>query len=366
MQGPTKRYTNYPALKVDKLLSYPLLPSGGPTNDLHPATKQYAESLISAAGFPTGYHGNAAPVYASATTFTLAKIYERDSTDAQDITKTSSTTVDISTTGINGIAQSANLTGTVAVTSGAATVTGTSTTFTTDFQVGDVIFIGDTSEARRITVITNNTSITVESNWGATDASSTYRRGGRAPSTHYYLYAISDGATPGLILSARNVAGGDTLVSLPSGYTYYRQMPFSIRTTTSTPNIQPFFIGAGWPVRPEVFYQLDFARANQAANTTEVLSGGTQTSFTDIDCSAFIPKISRYGIFYASQSTSGTIANLRPNGSTLSVGHQQVFSSANDTKIMNCQTDASQIIEYLVGSNSLDVSVFGYVVTEVI
>lgn len=62
---------------------------------------------------------------------------------------------------------SANLTGTVAVVTTSSVITGTSTTFTTDLQVGDYIKLAanaTSSDVRRITGITNSTSISVDAN----------------------------------------------------------------------------------------------------------------------------------------------------------------------------------------------------------
>lgn len=59
--------------------------------------------------------------------------------------------------------------GTVSTTIGSAAVTGSSTTFTNDFTVGDRITIG--SETYTVTVITNDTSLTVSSNFLAANTS---------------------------------------------------------------------------------------------------------------------------------------------------------------------------------------------------
>ena len=65
--------------------------------------------------------------------------------------------------------QAANATGTVAVTSGANTVTGTSTTFATSFSVGDFVKVANSTAnvVGRISKITNNTSMALTSNVGS-------------------------------------------------------------------------------------------------------------------------------------------------------------------------------------------------------
>jgi len=64
----------------------------------HVVTKSYVDGR-----YPTGYHGSAAPIWVSNTTFTVAFVRERDGTDAKNIAVTGSTTVDISTNGLNGL-----------------------------------------------------------------------------------------------------------------------------------------------------------------------------------------------------------------------------------------------------------------------
>lgn len=70
----------------------------------------------------------------------------------------------------SAMTKSSNNSGTVAVTSGANTVTGTGTLFTTEYTVGQYIKVGNTSisgNTALITRIISNTSMTVATNWGA-------------------------------------------------------------------------------------------------------------------------------------------------------------------------------------------------------
>lgn len=73
-----------------------------------------------------------------------------------------------------GTYQGATLTGTVSITSGSATVTGSSTLFTTELKVGDSIRIGSVS--RRISAISSNTSLTTSANWTATSSGQTVKK----------------------------------------------------------------------------------------------------------------------------------------------------------------------------------------------
>lgn len=130
-----------------------------------------------------------------------------------------------------GMLQSDNLTGTISVTNAGTSITGSGTTFTTDFAVGDP-FTTAGGQCRRITVITSNTAMTVESAWTATESAVTYKRGGKARSTLYNIFAIrrdSDGVVD-VAFSART-----TPVDLPSGWSTYRII-WHFATDTSAVN----------------------------------------------------------------------------------------------------------------------------------
>lgn len=320
--------------------------------------------------YPTGYRGSAPPVYASTSTFTVAYIRERDASDLYNITKATSTTVDMGTTGLNGIARStSNLTGTIAYTNASTTVTGTSTAFTTDYKVGDTIYDQTNGNAvGLIATIGSNTSITLAAAFsGTTRTGATHRRGAKVASSKWYLYAVSDGATPGLILSNRNVAGGDTLVDLPNaGYTISVQMKFGF-VLDSSGNIIPFYVAEGWPNRPKIVYRVLFPAMGGTVGPTNVLDGGTQTSYTNVNLSAFVPAISRIAeVRYGHTGGSGTIdLYLRKNGASSDEYVYNTTSVADSSENVMLETSSSQVIEYKVSTGSTDIAVWGFVVTEV-
>lgn len=66
----------------------------------------------------------------------------------------------------------AKLTGTVSTTSGDATVTGTGTSFTSELEVGDWVYIDDTGELLKVSSITNDTSFEATANSSNNEASS--------------------------------------------------------------------------------------------------------------------------------------------------------------------------------------------------
>ena len=338
-----------------------------PTGSTEAATKNYTDTLV-AATFPTGYRGSAPPLYASATTFTVAFLRDRNSADDGNIVKSTSTTVDITTTGLNGIAQSANLAGTITVTNATATVTGAGTAFTTDYVVGDVIRTNG-GNARRITVITSNTAMTVESNWGATETGVAYRRGGRAPNTHYNLYSITNGTTTGAILSTRSVANGQTLVDLPSGYTKSRQQPFAARLEASS-NIVPFSQAGlgGW-----VLYDGQTTRttaagvATVAASPYNLLNAGAATSFTSVSAASMVPPISRVAQIQGHQTGSADFyGSIRPGGSSDTVG--RAFQAvAWNAPVANIALTSGQAFDYKrnYSTGTVHIDIIGWLPTEV-
>jgi len=192
-----------------------------PTSSSDFATKQYVDGVITASALQK-YAVFSPPTWASTTTFTIDAGYAADSTGSIIMGHGSQKTINISTTGLNGVADSNSSKGvsggTVSVTSGSAAITGSGTTFTTDFIVGDFITTAG-GQALRITTITNNTSMTAASNFSSTESGVSYRRGGvrETNSCGLNLYMVSDavGNNVGYLLSTRNVLSGDTLVDLP-------------------------------------------------------------------------------------------------------------------------------------------------------
>jgi len=229
--------------------------------------------------------------------------------------------------------------------------------------------------ARRITAIGSDTSMTVESSLAQTGT--TYRRGGRAPNTHYFYYEATDitGGTAGGFLTTRSERSGDTVVNLPNawataigGKKKYRQKRFAIRLDGSS-NIIPFLVAMGWPNRPFIRYNVALSAfigqfVTITAGTTQVLSAGTATSYTDIDLSAFVPKISQEAMLATIAGAGSAGFTLRPNGQT-HTGWQVGNGASGGVFNQNfVGTDSSQIIEYKreTGTGGMTVDVVGYVV----
>ena len=346
---------------VKTFSNIPVLPASDPTSGNEAVRKAYVDSALN------GLIIAPPPAYESSSTLSIPRFSV--SRDTGIITKSTATTVNIASSGLNGTAQSENLTGTVSVTSGSATVTGSGTTFTSDFQVGDVIAVSG-AQNRRITTISSDTSLAVESNFSATVSGANFKRGGEAPSSWYYLYVITNGTTPGLILSTRNVAGGDALSDLPTDYDEARQLPFSLRNNDSS-NILPFFVGSGWPYRPKIVYRnYEYQTAPYA-----VLTNGTATSHTTVDLSSLIPPISKAAHLFCSVTlnSTGVIGYIRTPGSGATNGMQigttghSPSLAASYQDIDEFETSNSQTIEYKSSGSQgrINIDVRGYTITEV-
>lgn len=306
-----------------------------------------------------------APKYLDATSFSIKDLFARSGNDIANIKINWDQTVNITWTGLNGRSQSAALPGTISVSAGSSTVTGTGTSFTNDFQVGDVI--STDWQRRRITAIANNTSLTVESNFVSAQSGVNYFRGGEAPNTWYYVYAVTNFVTPGYLLSTRDVAGaGDTLVDLPSGYTQFRQLPFAIRTDASI-NIIPFIV-EDWPYRPFIRWNLGYNSVNLASTEVRILNAGTATSFTDVNASLVCPTISDDIVLWTFFGAASALVSLREKG----VSHEGFqtgapFSTARQgMDLCPVRVDANRLIQYKVSTSNVSLYGYGFRVTKVI
>ncbi len=171
--------------------------------------------------------------------------------------------------------------------------------------------------------------------------------GSEANSTWYDVYLIGDGSST--TWTAQFVVAGNT----PNGATYYKKIG-SVRNDGSG-DILKFYQKGDW-ILWDIMHN--------------VLASGTQTTFTDVDCSAFIPPLSTLGKFYIhADSSSGTASgNVRPNGSAAAAGATgaALYFAYASKGVTHAEigTDTSQIIEYLItdGDNAenMDIEVLGF------
>lgn len=407
--------------------SLPYTSAGDPGNDNDLSRKAYVDGRIAGSG--KGFIRGAAPVYLTTATFSVAGFNMRNSVNDGNITLATSVTLDIATTGANGIAVSANLTGTVTISASSTAVTGTGTKFLTDFIVGDVI-TPTGGNPRRITAIASDTALILESaTSGATLTGVTYKRGGRATNTWYFLYGATDGTSPCLLLSTRNMAKGEIVVDLPftatgtlggtvattngtttiagtsTNFTTDYQVGDTIlvnggnqltivsitNNTTMVASINATVILSGVThtrVRGRI-RQMPFAvRCDGSAliqswdvaagwpsrpcikyreYTSQTVYGGlTSTSFLTTDCSAFIPPISRFGEFYVKNiGGAGGLLSIRPTGTSLSNGRETSALNGGFTGAVESGCDNLQRADMKVNASTWGVYVTGYVITEI-
>ena len=192
--------------------------------------------------------------------------------------------------------------------------------------------------------------------------------GSEAANTWYYLYAIYNPATltSALILSTVNESDTGS-ITLPSGYTKKRQLKFAVRNDASSDfkNFEYFNNG-------KILYNSSSGDgiANWGSVTNTLGAGLTSTSFVDLSAAAFIPAVSRLGIF-TGYSGGGDTLYLRKKG----LGSNQVaVGTSGSTAVstthygMEVPTDASQVIQYKKSSGiaTVGVGIAGFYVTEVL
>jgi hypothetical protein len=298
------------------------------------------------------------PYQTSATKFHINQVLCVDTTNSVIIESMGGLDCDLAVRGPGGIATSGNLSGLITVTNGSASVTGTGTSFTTDFQVGDILVTAG-GQNHVITSVTSNTSLTTSTTFTA-ESNVTYSRGGIAAGIFYYLYAIWNGSQASLIYSTRNVAGGDTLKDLPTGYTQYRQMRFAGKTNGSFNFYNLMITSDGL-----VLYT-DF----QAGVTPwNVLNSQTAIGWTTLSCSSIVPAVSREALFLLQTANVSGVGQgvVRMTGSAGNFPARNSLGGLQTDLTMLLPLDPSQNIDYQVtGGTSLGINVYGFKITSIL
>lgn len=124
--------------------------------------------------------------------------------------------------GTGAMLVSANLAGTIDVAASSAAVTGHGTSFTTDFIVGDCVTSAG-GQCRRITAITSDTAMTVESNFTIDENGVAYVRGGKARNSAYRVFTALKGGV-GTVLPYASLR--DVPVDLPPGFSALRRIGY--------------------------------------------------------------------------------------------------------------------------------------------
>lgn len=204
-----------------------------------------------------------------------------------------------------------------------------------------------------------------------------FARGGLARNTHYYPYALSNGTSSQIRLFTRCLSYGDTLLDLPSGYTYFRQMKFSL-LVNSRDNLMPFTLSGNlvsYSNIDDTGVPIGFAGDNAIGSAL------TATAFSALSCINLIPKISQEGYMQCyiwNNSTTDSGVRVRSTGSSLANG-QSVAQQSNQyingsvTKTTAMQNDcyvplsSAQQFDYKVTTSGAQCGflVKGYKITEV-
>lgn len=179
-----------------------------------------------------------------------------------------------------------------------------------------------------------------------------------AANTWYQVLIIGDSSgtnAPAALLVPEGVGFSQ------SGYDIFRRVGY-VRNDGSS-NLLSFF-QSGKGNQRTILYQ-------ETIPNLRVLNNGSATSYTDVDCSAFIPPIGRAEVMFQltfdnSGGTAGNDLRVRPGDSTISNVPTRLQPGVIVTSSMQIPvtvfTDASQTIQYevSVGSNVADIIVVGY------
>lgn len=241
-------------------------------------------------------------------------------------------------------------TGTGTITGAGTTITGTSTLFLSEVAIGDLIRSTSTG-ATRVTAIASNTSLTVAAAFpGGSPAGSgftiyesaiilpntlvaadrfrintvthdgltivmasaitsgagsgkTAKLGGEIVSCPYYIWAVYGGSGHGYILSSQRTRPYNV-----TGYTTAWRRCGSWPNNPTGDLAKGFWLGTG---------SLRFFNWNYPASDTRVLSGGTATTWTDVDFSIAVPPTAPSAFLRLINVYSSTARGLsvRANGS---------------------------------------------------
>ncbi|MDF2549747.1 MAG: hypothetical protein K0S07_814 [Chlamydiales bacterium] len=291
---------------------------------------------------------------------------ERSYDDTVDLVKTTPTVVSFSAIGPEGVLGSANLSGTIS-TAGTA-VTGTGTSFLTDFIVGDVITADDgTAASRVITAIASNTGLTIRSSFPTIYTNANYRRGGQAPNGMYYLYAIAypDGSNATFAFSNRSfVSGDDFLADLPTGYTKYRQLPIAFPLNQNSVILS--FTVHDWPNKPIYSHFSAFGSVTNFSDT-RLFNGTPPLALANLSCSHLVPKISSVALVNCtSKSASNSsyyLADKTFGAAAQGVVVSQKYATSNSVYVF--YDPIQRIIQHKISAaNAISLYITGFIVTE--
>lgn len=166
--------------------------------------------------------------------------------------------------------------------------------------------------------------------------------GSEASSTPYYLWLIYN---PTTTTYAALLSLSATSPTMPSGYTKKRLVGFSFNNSSS--NLHDFKMVGDGRIR---YVQYNEHRQNEC----QLLSAGTATSWTNVDCSDLVPE-NAVSVNLLCQSYGE--GYLRPDNFT---GASTGSTYCPETCFVELLMTSTQIIEYEVDAGSMQLDVIGY------
>ena len=236
------------------------------------------------AALPRGYfYISKPPIYLTTSTYNIPDIIARNYNNSANLfvnaTNVSINNIDV----INGI-MTTLMTGTVTVTSGSSIITGTGTSFTTDFVNGDIININ--GECQVIAEIQSDTSLLVVNPYTTTYTDQPYKLNGKCANANYYVYLVNNATSsaPGFILTSKIYTEGQTLLSVPANYSNidYRIVPYKLTTDSFGNFVQtPTSLSGGLGVSNMTKGALIVGTSSGGAQTLKVGSDGQILSLSN-------------------------------------------------------------------------------------
>jgi hypothetical protein len=177
-----------------------------------------------------------------------------------------------------------------------------------------------------------------------------------ANNTWYYVYAYSGG----YVASTTNGASTLTISTVSQKVV---QLPLTLRTDGSA-NILPFKM-TKWNGRfSELVYDVTYDYvASPSTGTTRIASAFSNTSFTSVDASSFVPPIARIANFITRTADAGgqpSFAYREATGKSETQRYAIVSSAPCVNQILDASLTSLQAIEFKISSSNMAIFVTGY------
>ncbi len=180
--------------------------------------------------------------------------------------------------------------------------------------------------------------------------------------TWYFPYLLGDSSGVNASIIVWSTVAPGSAFTPQTGYDIYRSLPFAIRNDGSS-NIIPIDCVCGWPYNPNYLYNVAtsyYDGSTYTNGTTNVLSAGVQTSFTDVSLASFQPTVSKSALL-AYMSNGASHFGVRPDGESHAGQYRGALTSGNINSSGWIKT-VSNVVEYIRrnGSNALYIDCMGY------